>query len=1497
MKISPQFSRFILPLSLLISLSELRAQVGNDNPTGPTGTFNGQVTTGCSYDAYTGNATRTITDMVLPGAVGKYGLSYSRTWNTRNPGWHNSFEWSIDPVTVQNQSVPYAVRFPDGRTETFTLQSGSYRALALGVRERLTPSNGTYCYVLLPDGGKVQFAVTRVDYGNSHDYSFKALQIIDPYGQNTSFSYNADGTLSRITESAQRYIQISYETIAGVQFIEHLSGTDGRTVMYHYQTLYFNYVAYVVLSSVTYSEDSSLTSNYTYALGNVNSAGYVLSTCSDPRYAGPMKNIFYVYATVNADNSTPVYGQILSENSTANQAVSTLAITGTNTRKETRGDGRQRTFTYANGYLTGWTDFKNVPSSQTYDSAKYVSSVTDGNGHATSFTNNPLAGALTQIKYPLTPPETLQATVNYAYDDPNNPYHLHTFTDEAGNVTTFTRDSFKQVTRVDYPDGGLETFTYNPFGQVLTHLMKTGGTETFNYTGSVLQEYRNPDNATGNPTTRYQYDTVGRVSGITDVFGTTLGDPNHTTNYLYNRRDQVMSITLPTDPIDSTRHTILNGYNPNGDGTLLSTRDQLTHTTTYTYDDYRRLRSVTTPKRSTGDPAAPVTYFSYAANHTASDDYTHTDANVTVVTLPSINIIETFYDENYRKWEVINDYYGDPTATSYGYDNVGNVISIKIPDEQSCCNNRDKSTTFAYDERNRLMSTTDPLIHQTTVTYDTGGHRYKVTQPNGQIITYDIYDPMNRLLQQTVKQTPEPDAVTKYTYYPSGLLHMMQDPHLINTAYNYSYIYDQMGRETSLTYPPDSGNAVRSESFAYDTAGRLFTYTTRAGAGAGQVQTFTYDTLYRRTGFSWNDSGVTPNVAYGYDVANRLTSITNVNAAISRTYFNDNLLNTETEAPTGGSANTVTYAYLADGNRGSILYPSGKQYAYTYTGHDQLFQVQDKTTLVYQAKYTYDVNGNMATRNVGNNLSLVTDASQRDALGRCTRLEHWLATDRTFDYLYDAMSNRTSARRDGGTTDTYGYDQAQQLTSSVLSGISMTLGYDANGNRTSVNGGGGYTINNLNQYGNFNSLGVTYDTNGNLTAYNGWTYVYDAQNRLTTVKQGVGTVATYSYDGLNRQVIKQTQATTIHQTLNWGSSTFNVWDGWNLIEERGSGNTLQNAYLYGAGEILENVTTTAGRFYYQDGSGSTSHLSDAAGNLLESYTYSGFGQPVFYNAAGTQINGSAYGVRHLFQGQLWAQESGLNDHRNRMALPSMGVFLQPDPIGFAGDPSNLYRYCGNNAVNWSDPSGMDAGGVLKKPLEPNTPSGFFYGGQPGYEGGSDSDPSNYGYDPNTGSGDQVTAGWPGGTGAFGDAWDNGFDRMAGHGDYSPGDHGSSGSGRDGGGGPYSGHFTINWWPKSLTLPYTPPPTPEQAAWTDKGFVPTLVAATVIFAPLTVSEAVLPPLYSAANAVLANPQNIAWAGLALQQFISPSGPTFTQPAMTGWAVHQGIVSFLYPDFGP
>jgi hypothetical protein len=68
------------------------AEVGNDNPTGVTGEYNGSITTGGSYDPYTGNAKRFVDDLSVTGSLGVYPLKWTRVLNTRNPGgWSHSY--------------------------------------------------------------------------------------------------------------------------------------------------------------------------------------------------------------------------------------------------------------------------------------------------------------------------------------------------------------------------------------------------------------------------------------------------------------------------------------------------------------------------------------------------------------------------------------------------------------------------------------------------------------------------------------------------------------------------------------------------------------------------------------------------------------------------------------------------------------------------------------------------------------------------------------------------------------------------------------------------------------------------------------------------------------------------------------------------------------------------------------------------------------------------------------------------------------------------------------------------------------------------------------------------------------------------------------------------------------------------------------------------------------------------------------------------------------
>jgi RHS repeat-associated protein len=61
--------------------------------------------------------------------------------------------------------------------------------------------------------------------------------------------------------------------------------------------------------------------------------------------------------------------------------------------------------------------------------------------------------------------------------------------------------------------------------------------------------------------------------------------------------------------------------------------------------------------------------------------------------------------------------------------------------------------------------------------------------------------------------------------------------------------------------------------------------------------------------------------------------------------------------------------------------------------------------------------------------------------------------------------------------------------------------------------------------------------------------------------------------------------------------------------------------------------------------------------------------------------------RYRYTGMERDDETGLNYHNARYYIPWLGRWLNPDPIGI-GDGVNVYAYCGNNPINYTDSGGM-----------------------------------------------------------------------------------------------------------------------------------------------------------------------------------------------------------------
>jgi RHS repeat-associated protein len=126
--------------------------------------------------------------------------------------------------------------------------------------------------------------------------------------------------------------------------------------------------------------------------------------------------------------------------------------------------------------------------------------------------------------------------------------------------------------------------------------------------------------------------------------------------------------------------------------------------------------------------------------------------------------------------------------------------------------------------------------------------------------------------------------------------------------------------------------------------------------------------------------------------------------------------------------------------------------------------------------------------------------------------------------------------------------------------------------------------------------------------------------------------------------------------------------------------------------------TLSERLYaQQDANGNVTALVDTSGNVQERYVYDPFGTPTILDANWNPRGSSSFAWGYLFQGLRYDPTSGLYDSRHRDYSPTLGRFLQQDPLGFQGGDTNPYRYAGNDPVNAVDPTGLQAMQAMPAP--------------------------------------------------------------------------------------------------------------------------------------------------------------------------------------------------------
>lgn len=263
-------SRFALLCFFTIGIGSLLAQAPaptpDENPEGNTGALKAQVMTGGSYDANSGNATRMVNDLHVPGALGVYGLDFTRYWNSlhnedTNPdadwptdfgmsGWSHSWRWGAiygeelpdgengGPARIWTTSI--TINFPDGHATKFKItrtnagvgwhdprcgppylaehSETSWPTPGHTTHDHLsnmTP-NGSEFWLERADGGAVHFiGVTPQHQNGSYAWWFyEAREVFDPHGLRTDLSYE-DGNLTKVEQEGNRWLTLTWKSLSG----------------------------------------------------------------------------------------------------------------------------------------------------------------------------------------------------------------------------------------------------------------------------------------------------------------------------------------------------------------------------------------------------------------------------------------------------------------------------------------------------------------------------------------------------------------------------------------------------------------------------------------------------------------------------------------------------------------------------------------------------------------------------------------------------------------------------------------------------------------------------------------------------------------------------------------------------------------------------------------------------------------------------------------------------------------------------------------------------------------------------------------------------------------------------------------------------------------------------------------------------------------------------------------------------------------------------------
>lgn len=585
-------------------------------------------------------------------------------------------------------------------------------------------------------------------------------------------------------------------------------------------------------------------------------------------------------------------------------------------------------------------------------------------------------------------------TSSYGYDTYGNPTsETINFGD---NITQTTSSTYHNQTESPYMIGFLtnQTVTVSRNGSSnskrinisshnnglpLTKITYANGNKTSESTysyypnGMLKEEITKPYSSTNALTSKFEYDSYGRITKQTDPLG-------FSTTYTYDPSNGVM-----TNIKNHKSQTISFGYDPMWRRKSVSYPEGVNETTSYAWSSGAGLYNISSS--ATGKPGSTVYYdafgrevrtsvirFNGVVGHSDKtyDSYGRLQKESLPFTGANASSWNSYAYDSYDRPYTITYASGKRTTYSYSgkevvtvdngisstykYDAQGNLIAVTDPAGTITYNLRPDgqpssivapgniTTSFGYDGYGRQTSISDPSAGNRTFKYDVAGYLERETDANNRVKSM-LYDAYGRLKSKTL-----PEFTTTYNYNSDGLL----ESQVSTNGTSRTYDYDSYGR---LYKERDNGPDSKwlQKIYSYNN-GNLSSVQFTSQSGAIGTESYAYanghmSEIKLGTTSIWklnaeNALGITTSVTTG--TVTRTYSYNAYGIPTGRSAYSSN----------GGTFQNATYSF--DATKGNLTYrKDNNRNRQENFGYDNL----NRLTSYAGIGVKYDVKGNITQKN------------------------------------------------------------------------------------------------------------------------------------------------------------------------------------------------------------------------------------------------------------------------------------------------------------------------------------------------------------------------------------------------------------------------------------------------------------------------------------------------------------------------------------------------------